>query len=66
MPSRPLRLFRLPRGADHHVARIVHAGVDARIRDPARQQPYRHGQLRQVQADCICERERRHSVTGWE
>ena len=53
-------------GTDHHVPRVVHAGVDPRIGRPRRKQPDRHGQPRQVPADRVGERERRRGVTGRE
>src|SRR5215218_9462587 len=51
-------------GAEHHIARIVHAGVDARVGHPSRKQPDRQAQPRQVPADGVGERERRRGMPG--
>ena len=57
---RPSRWNRSPRH------RVMHADVDSRVGDAARQQPDRHGQRRQVPADRVGERERRRRVAGRE
>ena len=51
-------------GSDYHVAGIVHAGVDSRVGDPAREQSDRDGQAWQLSADGVGERERRRCVSG--
>jgi hypothetical protein len=49
-------------GPDHDVAGIVHAGMDARVGDPAGQKSDRHGQAWQVPAEGIGEGKRRRRV----
>ena len=63
---RELRERRADQGAGQHVARVVHAGVDARIADQRRERAQRDGGRRRHVADAGRERERAGGVPGGE